>query len=226
MFLNTCLCKPKCKACIGSTYNSETSHKNECLKCNNFTILDSRERHVGCTKGKSCPPGHYHDLSRKFCIPCPKGMFSFSGDSPDGYPAFCVACPFGETTRRSGTEGGKDACIAKPAYRAQLQREKRAAKKAETTVKDLTKLRGITTQLVTVVDASDTTKAKLARNIAEANIQAIYNRQQSNRLRSDMKAEMTYCERQRTPVGEKKEDKGSASCSPWLFISFFKVELG
>lgn len=210
MFLNTCLCKPKCKACIGSTYNSETSHKNECLKCNNFTILDSRERHVGCTKGKSCPPGHYHDLSRKFCIPCPKGMFSFSGDSPDGYPAFCVACPFGETTRRSGTEGGKDACIAKPAYRAQLQREKRAAKKAETTVKDLTKLRGITTQLVTVVDASDTTKAKLARNIAEANIQAIYNRQQSNRLRSDMKAEMTYCERQRTPVGEKKEDKGSA----------------
>jgi hypothetical protein len=211
LYPNTCLCKPKCKPCIGMTYNGARFHKNECLKCppGNFTILDSGERNVGCTRGKRCPPGHYHDMSRRFCIPCPKGMFSFKGDS-GGWQSFCVACPFGETTRRIGTEGGKDACLPKPAYRAQLAREKRAAKKAETTVKDLTKLRGITTQIVSVVDASDTTKAKLARNIAEANIQATYNRQQSNRLRSDMKAEMTYCERQRTPVGEKKEDKGSA----------------
>lgn len=64
-------------------------------------------------------------------------------------------------------------------------------------VEKLSKLQGITSNVVDTVQASTSIKAKLKRDSVEMKVQDEYNRMEQQRLRKDQVAENTYCDRQR-----------------------------
>ena len=60
--------------------------------------------------GINCPPGHFYDMSAKFCFYCREGSYSAGGDITS-----CTPCPDGETLAAGKGKCPED-CIPGEAY--------------------------------------------------------------------------------------------------------------